>query len=920
MEPSRAHTERTTRFVIGIDLGTTNIAVSYVDLEGDAELCQFAIPQLIHTGEVGVLDLLPSFCYLPGAHELPEGALELPWREDLTHAVGAFAREQGAGVPGRLVSSAKSWLAHAGVDRTKGILPWGGDLGDAAVSPVQVSRYYLEHVKAAWDHTFGRQVDQNGTACVLAEQQVVLTVPASFDEAARELTLTAAREAGLGSVVLLEEPLAAFYAWLWQHEDSWQDELSEGETVLVVDVGGGTTDFSLVEIEPGYALRRTAVGEHLLLGGDNMDMAIARQVEAAWNTRLAPREWGMLWQKCRAAKELLLGEPAPETVEIGISGVGSSVVAGTRTHVLARQVVVQSILEGFFPDVDTAAPPPVKRAGIQEMGLPYAADPAVTAHLLQFLRQAATLSGGGKAFTAPDRILFNGGAMLPAKVRARVAQTVGSWCGQDGRVLELDSRDLSLAVSRGAAYYGLVRRGRGVRVKGGIARAYYLEFDSGAGTQLMCVMPRDTEEGVVMELRERSFRLTANEPVRFPLYCSATRLGDSVGALLTERGESTELPPLQTVVTHGKKGRRELDVCLSTMLNEVGTLDIWCTTLDGQHQYPLTFDLRSVPGEQVGEAQGVTVDRQRLDAASAMLSAAFAARDRLRKVSQELEDTLGVPRDEWGLALLRTMADLLLKAPELRKATPEHEARWLNLVGFLLRPGFGAAGDEWRIRELWKQWHSGPLAPRHAQVAAEWWVCWRRVAGGLRAGHQQQIGHALTRDLLPREGGRLGPQKRGVQEAMEMWRCLGALERLSAKTKAETLRRLLDAAKLEPHHYWVIARLGARRLFHGPDNDVVPAPKLEPLLPKLFASARKEKSKHSALFAVTSVCRMSGIRGLDVDEKQRAAALQLLKSFGAPREWREQLSEVTVSSRAYQAEVIGDTLPIGLSLADATND
>ncbi len=919
MSSPERHSVRETRFVVGIDLGTTNTAVSYVDLESETRAVeQFAITQLIDAGEVGAPELLPSFCYLPGPHELPGGALELPWDADLEYAVGVFARERGGAVPGRLIGSAKSWLAHAGVDRTKGILPWHGDLGDDALSPVQVSRYYLGHIRAAWDSRFGAKRDCNGTPCVLSEQQVILTVPASFDEAARELTVAAARDAGLDNLVLIEEPLAAFYSWLWQHETTWQDGLTEGETVLVVDVGGGTTDFSLIRIENDYTLRRTAVGDHLLLGGDNMDMALARQVEATWNTRLAPKEWSLLCQECRRAKERLLADDAPESVKIGIAGAGSSIVAGTRTHVLERSTVVAAIRDGFFPAVSTDTAPPTKGSGIRAMGLPYASDAAVTRHLLQFLRLATgTVHGEPNEFVQPSHILFNGGALLPRVLRQRIAGVVGQWCGLQAPVAELEARDLNLAVSRGAAYYGLVRLGSGVRVKGGIARAYYLEVGTGAESQLVCVMPRDTEEGIPLQLQDQAFRLVTNQPVRFPLFCSATRLGDRLGQVLTDRDEISELPPLQTVLTYGRKSQDELDVCLASMLNEIGTLDIWCATPDDQHRYPLSFDLRAPAGNSVPETGGVTVEQERIEAGVLALRRAFRDGDRLPQVNRDLEDAVGVQRAEWGLLLLRTLADELIKHPDMRTVTPRHEARWLNLVGYCLRPGFGAAGDEWRMRELWKVWHAGPLSGRNPQVAAEWWVCWRRVAGGLRAGHQQHIGSGLLKELVPKSVERLGPRKRGVQEAAEMWRCLGAMERLSPKAKAQVIRAVLrPKQKLEPYHLWVVARLGARVLMYGPENGLIPAAKLEPLLTGLLQRAGRGKPQRMALFAVASLCRLCGLREFDIDDRIRGKARGLLQGTEAPEEWVAQLDAVRASSRAYESEAMGDALPLGLSMGE----
>ncbi len=911
-----AGTQRPTRFVVGIDLGTTNSSVCYVDTEGEPGPQQFAIPQLVAAGEVGAGELLPSFCYLAGTAELPAGALELPWDRQADHAVGVFARIQGAAIPERLVASAKSWLAHAGVDRTRGILPWGSELGGQMVSPVAVSARYLGHIRAAWDHAFGRLRDREGTPCVLAEQQVVLTVPASFDEVARQLTLDAAKQAGLGHVVLIEEPLAAFYSWLWHHEADWRSLVDENETILVVDVGGGTTDFSLVRIEPGFSLRRTAVGEHLLLGGDNMDMSLAREAEAAWGAKLSPREWSQLCLECRRVKERLLAADAPASADLAVAGQGRSLIASTRTHTFAREQVVERIREGFFPPLAADAPDPERARGMRQMGLPYVGDPAVTRHLLRFLRgAAATVEQPVHGLAAPSRILFNGGAMLPVSLRERVCATVGEWVGT-GPLPELAAADLNLAVSRGAAYYGLVRLGQGVRVTGGIARAYYLEVGGGDESRLLCVMPRDTQEGVVRELADLTFELATNQPVRFPLAASTVRLGDQLGDRVEAGDDIRPLPPLHTVIPHGKGHSRRIPVRLSTRLEEVGTLAVWCASLDGRHRYPLSFDLRGQAEATAGEVE-IVVDADRREAALDLLGRAFGDEpDRLKRLPAELEGCLDLPRKDWGAALLRHLADALLEQVARRGTTARHEARWLNLAGFALRPGFGVPGDEWRLRQLWKLWHEGCANSRDVQAAADWWTLWRRVAGGLRQGQQQQIAHPLVRDLVPKKGQRLDARRGPAQETIEMWRCLGALERLSAKAKLEVLHSLLDGSqRLAEHHFWVVARLAARCLFHGPEDTVVPAAKLEPLLPELFARANQSRER-MALFAVANACRKCGVRGLDLGDGPVEQADSLLARLDAPGEWRHLLRHAEAASRSFQREVAGEALPLGIHLAE----
>ncbi|NQZ57244.1 MAG: Hsp70 family protein, partial [Lentisphaeraceae bacterium] len=370
------------RFIIGIDLGTTNSVVSYVDRQSaDKEVLDFPVMQHIATAELDFYAALPSFCYLPLPHEKEGDALNLPWRGDKNYVCGLYARNHGSGIPERFIASAKSWLAHKGVDRLANILPWGSEIPiEEKLSPVAVSRIFLNHVREGWNHKFAKTKDKDGNPCTLEESQVIVTVPASFDEAARELTVKAAKDAGFKHLTLLEEPLAAFYAWLAKTEN-WQEQISEGESILIVDIGGGTSDFSLVQYEEGSNLRRTAVGNHLLLGGDNIDMALAKTVEVQLKKKLAPREFSILCQRCRQAKEELLDPNGKEEVSIAVSSGGSSLVGGTLTGKLTKENVLDIIMNGFYPLISKDAPLPDRKAGIRDLALPYERDPSISAHL-----------------------------------------------------------------------------------------------------------------------------------------------------------------------------------------------------------------------------------------------------------------------------------------------------------------------------------------------------------------------------------------------------------------------------------------------------------------------------------------------------------------------------------------------------------
>ncbi|MGH7961344.1 MAG: Hsp70 family protein, partial [Candidatus Binatia bacterium] len=410
------------RYIVGIDLGTTNCAVAYIDTTRSLAVQHFPIPQLVNEATVASLPTLPSFLYLPGAHDLPAGSLALPWDRERNYAVGQFARVQGARVPGRLIFSAKSWLSHPDVDRSAAILPWGAPPEVQKLSPVEASARYLLHMREAWNQRMGKQH-------ALETQQVILTVPASFDEVARELTVQAAEQAGLTRITLLEEPQAAFYAWLAAHVDSWQTYLQPGQAILVCDVGGGTTDLSLIAVTEGKTqlqLERVAVGDHLLLGGDNMDIALALHVEArlAKGGRLDAQRWHTLTHLCRIAKEDLFADPNRQSVTLALAGRSSAVVGGTLSDTLRREEVEQIVLDGFFSVIGPdAVPRRAARAGLQEFGLPYATEPEIPRHLALFLQQHASnqlsvvscqLSDLPPQLPVrPDAVLFNGCALTP---------------------------------------------------------------------------------------------------------------------------------------------------------------------------------------------------------------------------------------------------------------------------------------------------------------------------------------------------------------------------------------------------------------------------------------------------------------------------------------------------------------------------
>ncbi len=587
------------KYVVGIDLGTTHTALAYAPIPADeTETPQppvmLAIPQLVAQGTIEARELLPSFFYF--AHE-SDGPQALPWDPKRTYAVGEHARARGIDAPGRVIASAKSWLCHPSVDRRSGILPPGAPEDIERISPVEASWRYLEHLVEAWDHV----VAKGDESLALTKQSIVLTVPASFDAAARELTTEAAYAAGFEDLTLLEEPQAAFYAWLSDRGDAWRKEVKAGDVVLVVDVGGGTTDFSViaaVDKDGELALERVAVGDHILLGGDNMDMLLAHMVEqkmiaeaeAAGRTLELDR-----WQRislqhaARGAKEKLLGDPKAKTAQIAIAGKGSKLVGGTLRTELTREEVQQAIVDGFFPIVKSSDRPAVRaRAALTQLGLPYAQDAAITKHLAALLgRHADALPSKSKKATLlhPTRVLFNGGVMKSPLLRERVSQCLDAWLSEDGaepaRVLE--GADLDLAVARGAAAYGLARRGRGVRIRGGTARAYYVGIEGAVpavpGVEppitALCVAPFGMEEGTSADVPGGELGVVVGEKVNFRFFGSSVRRKDPVGAMIErwKPGEIEELTPIEVdLPAEGRAKGDVVPVTLRSTVTEVGTL------------------------------------------------------------------------------------------------------------------------------------------------------------------------------------------------------------------------------------------------------------------------------------------------------------------------------------------------------------
>jgi molecular chaperone DnaK (HSP70) len=791
---------------VGIDLGTTNSALAYID-EREAEdrdfppVRIFDTPQLVAPDRVEPRRTLPSFLFLEDGQP-----------------VGVYAREQGALAPTRLVHSAKSWLSNPDVDRTAKILPWDSPEGGRVLSPVEVSSRYIGKFHQEWDKTM--------PAAPLAEQDIVLTVPASFDEEARELTVMAARDAGLERLTLLEEPAAAFYSWISNNLAQSRKKLFDGQIVLVCDVGGGTSDFSLIRVSRDGDLvnfTRTAVGKHLLLGGDNLDLTLAWLVETKLNTQLSIRQRSGLRRQCSSAKERLLNDPELKSVDITVLGTGSALIGKSLRTEILREEALELALEGFLPYSERGEPPKdEKRSLFRELGLPYVSDPAVTRHLNSFLEPTGQI---------PDAILFNGGFFIPEILRERVADVVGKWYGRRPEILE--NSDLDLAVARGAAYYSYVRAtGSGVLVRGGLPRTYYIALGAPTDGKFSAVtlVPRGAEEGTTLEIDNPALQLVANRPVSFKLYSSLTRTEDKLGDVVEFSDADTDLhmhAPLNAVIRFGKKAEERLiPVKLGARLTEIGTLETWSESKISDNRWRLQFELRKQAVAQGARPAHVINDQAQqaaLDLIAAVFSPTAASSVSPEELPAKLEQTMGLGKNSWPLSSIRKLADAFLAVSDGRKKSPAYEMRWLNLCGFALRPGFGYPGDDFRIEQARKLYACGITYKNQAQCEIDWWIFWGRIAGGLNRNQQTDIYQRLSGFLLPR--GNKKPQRINPALLREMWRTASSLELLPIGTKTELGEALIQRVRkgdYKESELWCLSRLAARKLFYGPINLVVP--------------------------------------------------------------------------------------------------
>lgn len=977
------------QFFVGIDLGTTNTVVAYAALSDKHNAHArkiFAIEQLVAPGEVAKRPMLPSFRYHPVQGEIAAVDCLLPWSHigepptsdvlagDFSGViVGEWARELGAKAAGRQVHSAKSWLSHNKVDRQADILPWGAQ-GVRQVSPVVASASYLHHVRQAWNFAYPN--------APLESQELVITVPASFDADARALTLEAAALAGLHDIRLLEEPQAVCYHWYANNKAQVGELLNAKKLLMVCDVGGGTTDLSLISISQNLKgeidLARVGVGEHLMLGGDNLDLALAHRVEQRLNLpkALTAAQLSQIIAQTRSAKEHLLDNQQVTTATITLVGSGSKLIGAAKRCEITRDEITQLALEGFFPLVDLQCAPQKRRSAVMEFGLPYAADPAITKHFAHFVNQHQQTCRKANAQLAsdqpavPDCLLLNGGLFNSETIRWRTLEQFAQWRGGD--MTQLDNTEPHLAVAYGAVSYLMARAGGQKTIASGSSRAFFLVIeqagvDAGKSSTGVCLLPKGCSEGVEYILAAQRFSLRLDQPVNFTLASTRLEQPFEVGAVVDLTDDFFILPPLvtqinareisdtQSIVT--SKGGQYLPVTLKAQLTELGVLQLECVGLsrsvDGAkaavpgsnapswalefqaraHQHKASFKRSSLPSnfalacqkiEDVfgnkktkAHAQSKPLDNHQKKHQNTHQNKPSESTTP-KALRKSLEVLLG-KRESWDAQCLRALFDLLIEHKDKRRRSVVHERLWFNLAGFCVRPGCGDAADVWRIENIWPLYEDFLSFEKDTQSWIEFWTFWRRAAGGLNA--QQQI--HIFEGLAPYTDPQYIDSRKVNAEAKlisydDVLRLLASLERVPISYKVQLVENLLTRLTLKNPSvisYWAIGRIAARIPFYSGYDCVVPVKNIEKWLEALWPLDWAAADKAIA-FCITLITRMSGDRSRDIDDALRKKIITRLEQAKAPALWVNMVASHVVLEAAQNEQILGESLPAGLSFLE----
>ncbi len=911
------------RFSIGIDLGTTNSAIAFVPLSVEAQPEILQIPQWESQTALTEAPTLPSFLYLPEA----AAAAQLRGRTEGTGdwIIGRLARARAGEAPERVIHSPKSWLCHHAADRLAPFLPWGSSelTREEKISPVRASALILNYLRGAWNSRFA------ASGWKFDDQQITVTVPASFDAAAQRLTLAAAEDAGFPDTVrLLEEPQAAFYCWLQQREctrDVWQN-LPAGDTgprhVLVVDIGGGTSDFSLFGLRlnatnPVPDITRVAVSDHILLGGDNVDLSLAHLVErrltGGAHGELSGAQWDQLVATCRNLKEQALAAPgaSDEPFPVAVAGRGSGLFAASQTTTVTRADIEGVLLNGFFPDSDKTARPYRAPGALREWGLPYATDSAVTHHLAEFLTDRPPV----------DAVLFNGGSVIPPVLRQRIRDQIAAW--QDGAApLVLENAEPALAVARGAARFGVLLHSQTARIAAGAPRAVFLEAQttpSAPERLLVCVLPLGSAPEEPFEIAVPALEVRTDQPVRFQAFSSTHHSRACAGDVLPwHEADFHALPPLQTIVRTDKPfaSGGTLPVRLLAKTNALGLLQVACVSAD-QQSWPLEFNLR--PQDQGGLAEAAApvepnATADALAAAQKRIQALFSRPpggvDKVASglLFKSLERILDLPRSTWNGSLLRALWPVLADRFGARHSSVDHEETWLVFAGFLLRPGFGLPGDDRRIDSLWRQRETGPCFPAR-RIKTQEYLLWRRVAGGLSPERQTRL---LAADL---------DRLRTGKAPDELVRLAGALELLPLETKAAltesfidvTVSLLNDKRQCAPY-LGALGRLLNRAPLRAGPEAVVPASFVERAYAAFSGFDWSELALQEIQTLFLRAARVVGDRSLEVPASLRTQIASKLERAGVPPRRTARIKGFIAIERSDRASLYDESLPPGLIL------
>lgn len=807
------------QYVIGIDLGTTNIVVSYCGLsEKKPDVSLFNIPQLVAPGQIEALPMLPALRY-HFDNELAEDAIQLPWGIDATNAqlpnavIGRFAQELGNKNPNRMVSSAKSWLGYRGEANAEIHLPDKAPEGTDTCTPLEATAGFLAYLVAAWDHQYPE--------APMAQQSVVITVPASFDDIARALTIEAIKRVGFKHFTLLEEPQAACYYWVAANDT---DTLKGHQHLMVCDVGGGTTDFTLIKIGKFSAnssvpeLERIAVGDHLMLGGDNMDLTLAVRVLQKLELDPTHRNMSQLLVQCQRAKELLLSDNAPEDVRIQLQTGGSSLFSGVKETRLTQKEVQQALLDGFFPLVASGSHPKTRKRSLTDMSLPYPADAAISRHISSFLSNEQTVlrhQGAADDFIVPDVWLLNGGPFLSAQIQSRLKALINSW-NHNIEVAWLTNNEPQTAVAKGATLYGRARAQNQQLIKSAVVRHYFLKAVSEDGDKAICVLPKHSELNSTQKLQQ-IFTLRKGQKVQFDIGHSLSETAYQLGDTIPWHEGLHQLPGLVTQID----GESEVQVRIESTLDELGVLNVVLNESDSGHQHELAFNLRS---EQETDFNRLHSNIEKAIAAIENWYGPAGKKPAKEPLRKTLEKLLG-KRDTWSGADARHLFDRLLSLASRRRRSEIHERTWFNIAGFCLRPGIGYPGDIQRIEAVWALYSQGIQFVQSAEIWAQWWAFWRRAAAGLSQ-EQQLILYTDTNHVLPANKRKQGGKVKITAAVEEKIRLIGSLERLPLDTKQSIINHIskqLTDKKVNKDMAWCGARLINRKMVYADQRLVVPS-------------------------------------------------------------------------------------------------